>query len=227
MQQLLTGKKRLPGFGEGKGYQQSSIGLIPEDWEVGYLDQFWSVIDCKHITAKFVGNGFPVASIREVQSRFVNLTYAKQTTEHFFHHLTDGGRKPLAGDLILSRNATVGEIAQVAEWHPPFAMGQDVCLLRKKIIDCSTAFLQSVVSSWIILKQLEDSMVGSTFRRVNVEQIKKLIVPMPPPEEQLLIAQILTDMDTEITALETRRTKTQALKQGMMQELLTGRTRLK
>jgi type I restriction enzyme, S subunit len=37
MQQLLTGKKRLPGFGEGKGYQQSSIGLIPEDWEVTAL----------------------------------------------------------------------------------------------------------------------------------------------------------------------------------------------
>lgn len=49
---------------------------------------------------------------------------------------------------------------------------------------------------------------------------------MPELAEQTAIATILSEMDTEITALETRRTKTRALKQAMMQELLTGRTRL-
>lgn len=227
MQQLLTGKKRLPGFGEGKGYQQTAIGLMPEDWEVCALQRFWSVTDCKHITAKFVESGFPVASIKEVQSRFVNLNNAKQTTEYYYKHLTEGGRKPLPGDLILSRNATVGEVAQVADWHPLFAMGQDVCLIRKNSPNFSTPFLQSVVLSWLILRQLEDLMVGSTFRRVNVEQIKNLVVPMPQPEEQRAIATVLSDMDAEIAALETRLAKTQSIKQGMMQQLLTGKVRLK
>jgi len=51
-------------------------------------------------------------------------------------------------------------------------------------------------------------------------------IPVPPLPEQTAIAGVLSDMDAEIAALETRRDKTQLLKQGMMQELLTGKTRL-
>jgi type I restriction enzyme S subunit len=114
------------------GSKLTELGVFPRDWEIDSLSRFWSVTDCKHVTAKFTANGYPVASIMEVQSRFLDLTKANQTTQQFYNLLTEGGRKPRAGDLILSRNATVGEVAQVAEWHPPFAMGQDVCLLRKK-----------------------------------------------------------------------------------------------
>ena len=49
---------------------------------------------------------------------------------------------------------------------------------------------------------------------------------MPPIPEQKAIAEVLSDMDAEITALEAQRDKTRAIKQGMMQELLTGKTRL-
>jgi type I restriction enzyme, S subunit len=125
-----------------KGYKQTKIGVIPEDWDVGTLQRYWSVTDCKHITAKFIDSGIPIASIKEVQCRFVDLDTAKQTTESYYNKLIEGGRKPQVVDLIFSRNATVGEIAQVSAWHPPFAMGQDVCLLRKKSPDFSTDFLQ-------------------------------------------------------------------------------------
>jgi type I restriction enzyme S subunit len=61
---------------------------------------------------------------------------------------------------------------------------------------------------------------------VNLEKLRPFLLPVPTPDEQRAIATTLSDMDAEITALETRRTKTRALKQAMMQELLTGRTRL-
>src|SRR5438034_4143728 len=128
-------------------FKQTEVGVIPEDWEIGSLSHFWTVTDCKHVTAEFVSNGFPIASIKEVQSRFVDLTNAKQTTQHFYTLLIEGGRKPQSGDLILSRNATVGEVAQVAEWHPRFAIGQDVCLLRKEACAASTEFLQAIFQS--------------------------------------------------------------------------------
>ena len=56
--------------------------------------------------------------------------------------------------------------------------------------------------------------------------IAEMIVPLPKPEEQRAISTVLSDMDAEVAALETRIAKTQALKQGMMQALLTGRVRL-
>lgn len=107
------------------------LGEVAEHWEVGPLKRFWATTDCKHITAEFVEEGYPLASIREVQSRWVDLSSAKHTTEHFYLQLIEGGRKPMEGDLIFSRNATVGEVAQVPVNPPAFAMGQDVCLLRR------------------------------------------------------------------------------------------------
>jgi type I restriction enzyme S subunit len=207
-------------------YKQTDMGEVPEDWSVGRLDSFWSVTDCKHVTADFVPNGYPVASIREVQSRFVDLSNANQTTLTFYTQLTEGGRKPRAGDLILSRNATVGELAQVAESHPPFAMGQDVCLLRKHLPDFSTNYLQSVFRSTIVTRQINDSMVGSTFKRINVQHVKSLIVSMPSPIEQRRIAEALSDADKLIESLEQLLVKKRQIKQGAMQELLTGKKRL-
>ena len=60
------------------GYNATEVGVMPDDWEVDGLGRFWSVTDCKHVTAKFIANGHPIASITEVQSRFVDLTEAKQ-----------------------------------------------------------------------------------------------------------------------------------------------------
>lgn len=61
---------------------------------------------------------------------------------------------------------------------------------------------------------------------LNATIIKNILLPLPKEKEQQAIATVLSDMDAEITALEKKRDKTRALKQGMMQELLTGRTRL-
>lgn len=207
-------------------YKQTDVGLIPEDWDADGIGRFWTVTDCKHVTAHFVSSGYPLASIKEVQNRFVSLAGAKQTTLHFYNLLVEGGRKPRTGDLILSRNATVGEVAQVAEWHPPFAMGQDVCLLRKKYSDLSTNYLQALFRSPTVERQISDSMVGSTFKRINVQQIRNFVVPMPGQLEQDAIGDALSDVDALIESLEQLLGKKRHLKQGAMQELITGKKRL-
>jgi type I restriction enzyme S subunit len=66
----------------------------------------------------------------------------------------------------------------------------------------------------------------SSVDSVRMEMIADMIIPLPPLPEQRAIAAVLSDMDAEIAALEARREKTRALKQGLMQELLTGRIRL-
>ena len=208
------------------GYKRTEVGVIPEEWPVDRLDKFWSVTDCKHVTAKFVASGYPLASIKEVQSRYVELADAKQTTRQFYDQLTEGGRAPRVGDLIISRNATVGEVAQVADWHPPFAMGQDVCLMRKRDQEYSTDYLQAVFRSPVIARQLADLMVGSTFKRINVQQIKGFCVPMPLPREQRTIATALSDVDALLTQLDRLIAKKRDIKQAAMQQLLTGKTRL-
>jgi type I restriction enzyme S subunit len=183
------------------------LGEVPAHWEVGPLKRFWKVTDCKHVTAEFVEEGIPLASIREVQAWWVTLENAKRTTEFFYDQLIEGGRKPMPGDLIFSRNATVGEVAQVSEEHPAFAMGQDVCLLRKTDPRHSSDFLQHVIRSSAVLAQLQNLMIGSTFKRVNVEEIKSLIVPMPPACEQSVIATHLSAECSRIDILISQATR--------------------
>jgi type I restriction enzyme S subunit len=177
------------------------LGDIPAHWEVVPLKRIWTVTDCKHLTAEFVPDGVPLASIKEVQSWFVDLSDAKRTTDDFYAQLIDGGRLPVPGDLIFSRNATVGEVAQIADWHPPFAMGQDVCLLHKHDAEASTDFFQAVLKSRVVVEQLQQVMIGATFKRVNVEEIRNLIVPVPPPAEQAMIARLVIDSSESLDAL--------------------------
>lgn len=177
------------------------IGEVPEHWEVGSLKRHWQVTDCKHVTAEFVEEGFPLASIREVQSRYLNLDQSKKTTSEYYGILIEGGRKPQSGDLVFSRNATVGEVSQVADWHPPFAMGQDVCLLRKSDPGQNSDFLQLILKSDFVMTQVDLLMVGSTFKRINVDDIRNIIVLFPPADEQRSIANFILENVTSLDGL--------------------------
>ncbi len=88
---------------------------------------------------------------------------------------------------------------------------------------------QSYVFHYLVFQYEAIRNLSNTGNQENLNGliIKSIQIPLSSTlEEQRSIATLLSDMDTEIAALESRRTKTQALKQGMMQELLTGRTRL-
>jgi len=74
--------------------------------------------------------------------------------------------------------------------------------------------------------ELERRSSGSTFLEINPREVNSLLIPLPRINEQEAIVEVLSDMDAEITALEQRLEKAKAIKQGMMQQLLTGRIRL-
>jgi len=197
------------------------LGEVPEHWKVGPLKRYWSVTDCKHVTAEFVEDGIPLASIREVQSHWVTLEDAKCTTEYFYELLIEGGRRPLPGDLIFSRNATVGEVAQVSADHPRFAMGQDVVLLRKLSSEYSSDYLQHVIRSPIIILQLANMMIGSTFKRINVEEIRSFVVPSPPFTEQAEIAAFLEREVERFDSLTAEANRASALLQERRSALIS------
>jgi type I restriction enzyme S subunit len=94
-------------------------------------------------------------------------------------------------------------------------------------LDLDLLFKKYCFDSEIVRKQITSTSSYTTRALTNGRLLSQVILPCPPElEEQRAIATVLSDMDGEIAAIEARRTKTQAIKQGMMQELLTGRTRL-
>lgn len=177
------------------------LPLVPTGWAVTPLKHVCLVRDCKHVTAEFVDDGFPLGSIREVQSRYVDLSDAKQTTEDYYQLLNEGGRRPKAGDLIFSRNATVGEVAEVPSSSVPFAMGQDVCLLRPELTKVGSAYTWYALRSGLVRTQIDVMMIGSTFKRINVEEIRSLVITLPPSVEQQRIVAFLDERCAKIDAL--------------------------
>ena len=176
------------------------LGEVPAHWIASTLKHYSEVIDCKHITAEFFDDGIPLASISEVKKWFVDLSTAKYTSEKYYNELIGGGREPKVGDIIYSRNATVGEAAIVSEGLPPFAMGQDVCLIRLSN-GLLPLFAMYVLHSSVISQQLELAMVGSTFKRINVDNIRNFAFVIPPLSEQDLIVSELEALTSKYDVL--------------------------
>ena len=186
---------RAAGLPENPPLKPSGIewlGEIPKHWEVAQLRRKAHILDCKHRTVPFIDDGIPLASIREVHGFEVDLTNAKQTSEEEYLTLIEGDRRPRLGDIIYSRNATVGDAALVTT-KERFCMGQDVCLIRAP--KHHAKFLLYLFRSPPLMEQVESLMIGSTFRRINVGQIHAFWICLPPLPEQAAIAAYL-DLET-------------------------------
>lgn len=186
MQQLLTGKTRLPGFSG--------------EWEVKRLGD---VLTIRH--------GKNQAAVSDSNGEYPILATGGQigTATHWLYN------KP---SVLIGRKGTIN--------HPqymdvPFWTVDTLFYSELKGENSAKFFYYRLcLIDW--MQYNEASGVPS----LSARTIEAVEVACPAPEEQTAIANTLTDMDAEIAALETRRDKTRNIKQAMMQELLTGRTRL-
>jgi type I restriction enzyme S subunit len=156
----------------------------PGETALAPLKRRWRVLDCKHRTPPYTPDGYPVVSPGDVTPGLLDLSRCHRFVgEDDFRDLTDG-RRPLKGDLIYSRNASIGIAAYVAT-DAPFTMGQDVCLITSTGQD--QRYLGHVLNT-LGVDQLQLLKVGSTFSRVNIAQIQELLVPDREPAEQRRLA---------------------------------------
>jgi type I restriction enzyme S subunit len=174
------------------------LGEIPAHWKVEELNRHWQIIDCKHRTASYVDEGIHIVSTTEVKPGRLDLSQTRKTTYEEYMNLTEGNRLPRRGNIIYTRNASLGSAAYV-DTDEPFCMGQDVCLINS--YDQNQLFLNYQLNSPVVIQQLEALMVGATFRRINVGQIKKFVIIRPPKEEQQQIAKYLDGVSERIDIL--------------------------
>lgn len=227
MQHLLTGRTRLPPFalcedGSQKGYKPSELGEIPEDWEVVKLGEIGQTVIGLTYSPKDVSEfGTLVLRSSNVQNGklayhdnvFVNMQLPERVMvkEGDILVCVRNGSRQLIGKCALIDKATVGA-----------AFGAFMSIYRSDVNN----FIFYQFQSNLIQEQINERM-GATINQITNKDMAEFVVAMPKrKEEQSAIAIILSDMDKELQALEQRLSKTCQIKQGMMQELLTGKTRL-
>jgi type I restriction enzyme S subunit len=219
MQQLLTGKTRLPQFathtdGEKKGQPKdtkpSELGEIPEDWDVVTLDEAANFLD---------GQRRPIKSGDRARIKGQYPYYGASGIVDYVNDFIFDGEFILLGEdgeNILSRSLPLAFKASGKIWVNNHA---HVMTPKKSYhIDYLIPYLESL--DYSLLNS------GTAQPKLNKQSCLNIKVIKPSIEEQTAIATILSDMDNEIQTLEHRLKKTRQIKQGMMQELLTGKTRL-
>jgi len=208
---LLPEKARMVG-------RSPWITHVPEGWRVVPLRAAWQVIDCKHRTSTYVDSGFPVVSPGDVTAGRLDLALAHRFVDQAdFGDLADSLRRCHPGDLVYSRNASAGTAAFVAT-SEPFTMGQDVCRITSS--DQDQLFLMYVLN-FIVTPQLDAARVGSTFTRINVDEIKALKVPIPSIAEQTRVAQCCDDGWSATTSMQSALRKSQQLLGERKRALIT------
>ena len=209
MQQLLTGKTRLPGFsGEWNNTTLNEVAEIKN-----------GATPSTRIAALWNGT-IPWCTPTDITGTAGK--YLSKTERY----ITEAGLTSCAasllppGALLLCSRATIGAL-KIATTKICTNQGFKSLVCRQSI---SNEFLYYLVLT--LKPQIIERAIGSTFLEIGKRDLASIAVTMPREGEQTAIAAVLSDMDAEITALEHRRNKTKHIKQGMMQQLLTGRVRL-
>ena len=206
MQQLLTGQTRLPGF--------------HGEWEAKTLGKLFDLSAGKSKTAFVTDEGdYWVCDMGSVSTEG-KLVVSKRTNYR--------GDFLEEGDLVMPKDdigggKIIGKVGYV-DANGLYVLGDHVYRLCAREGD--SRFVAYMINSHRINSELRRKVIGSAQLGLGRRSVEEQEVIVPQPAEQTAIADLLSDMDAELAALEAWRDKTRDLKQAMMQELLTGKTRL-
>jgi len=219
MQQLLTGRTRLPEFafredGSKKGLKNNELGEIPEDWIVHRLGKIASFINGRAYSLnEWETEGIPVIRLQNLTGR---------GDEYYFSNIELPEKNYcVTGDLLFMWSATFGPVI----WQGERAIFHYHIWKVDVNEEFSRAFVYYLLCH-MTLELKKGSSSGGTMLHVTKGMMEEARARLPSYEEQLAISAVLKDLDRELEALEGRLSKTRQLKQGMMQQLLTGKIRL-
>jgi type I restriction enzyme S subunit len=214
MQQLLTGKTRLPGFsGE---WETKRLGEVAEI----KTGPFGSALHERD----YVAEGTPIITVEHLGESGVSHTRLPMVSE--IDRVRLSAYSLIVGDIVFSR---VGSIDRNALIRPPEAgwlFSGRLLRVRPDRSQVSSSYLSHHFHGDRFKARVREVAVGQTMASLNTRILQGIEVILPSLAEQSAIASVLSDTDAAIAALEAQRDKTRAIKLGMMQQLLTGRVRL-
>lgn len=246
MQNLLTGKKRLPGFGNKQTdlfvpngthtkevkdvspeqirlsakMKQTELGEIPEDWEVKNINK-----ECT-IKARIGWQG--LKSTEYLDSGDYILITGTDFDSGFINwkscsYVTkwrfdqDKNIQIKQGDVLITKDGTIGKVAFLNEIPMQGTLNSGVFVIRPKNPDkMDSVFLSLIFKSFWFDSFLEQITSGSTIVHLYQKDFVKFNFPLPSKEEQTAIANVLSSMDKEIETLNTKLEKYRNLKTAMM-----------
>jgi type I restriction enzyme, S subunit len=211
------------------GYKETEIGIIPEDWDIRSVGEISDVKTGPFGSAlhekDYVREGTPIITVEhlgEYGVQYTNLPLVSDADkERLRAYLL---RK---GDIVFSRVGSVDRNALIKESEDGWLFSGRLLRVRPIREQVLPTYLSYHFHSEAFKQRVRDVTVGQTMASINTKILMGVIAVVPPTlAEQEAIAEALSDVDTLIEALEQLLAKKRQVKQGAMQELLTGKRRL-
>ena len=215
MQELLTGKRRLPGFsGEWCSFNLMKNSIIKAriGWQglkkSEYLDSGYAYL--------VTGTDFDNGVVHWNLCHFVDKA----------RYDVDKNIQLKNGDLLITKDGSLGKTALVKDLNSPATLNSGIFVVRPINNSYNSVFVYYILSSFVFKGFLDKLSAGSTIIHLYQKDLNKFEFLLPPTEqEQNAIAALLENMGDEIETLERKLVKARQIKQGMMQQLLTGKNR--
>jgi type I restriction enzyme S subunit len=211
---LLTGKTRLPGFETTPGYTPSELGSIPMEWQVHKLGDGVTLVSGQHVLARYcntMGDGVAY------------LTGPSDFPDGVIHHTkytTRPGTMCATADILVTVKGSGSGTMVISDGA--YCISRQLMALR--VTRWSSRFTYFSLTRDVALFEAAATGLIPGLSREDILN-KQMAIP-PTKAEQDAIARALSDMEAEVASLEARLAKTRLLRQGVMQQLLTGRIRL-
>lgn len=218
MQRLLT-----KGIGHTE-FKDSPLGKIPKSWEVVKLDSVLNLITYGFTNPMpTVDDGVLMVTATNIKGGRIEVENCRKTSLEAYLQLTNKSR-PIKNDVLLTKDGTLGRVAVVGEER--ICINQSVALLRVNGKMCHLFLSQLLQSDFYQAKMIRDAG-GSTIKHIYITRVDKMSVVLPPVSEQTSIVEILGTVDEKRAVLRKKSDAFLRLKRGLMQQLLSGKVRIK
>lgn len=209
-----------------KGYKQTEVGVIPDDWKVKRLGELGVFKKGKGIKKNQVlGDGIPCVRYGEIYTHHNNIV---RTFNSFIsENIASQSQKLAKGDLLFAGSGeTADEIGKCVAFLDDFEAyaGGDVIILMP--YDFDSRFFGYLINFGVVALQKSKMGQGDAVVHIYPKNLAEIYTPLPPRPEQGAIAGALNNVDALLTAIDALIAKKRLVKQGAMQELLTGNRRL-
>lgn len=225
---LPSGQLRLPREQAPELYQETAIGWIPREWTTEKLENLSSqIVDGVHHTPIYVEHGIPFVTVKNLTAGeyidFSDLNYVSERDHEIFKQRAS----PQDGDVLVTKDGTLGVARIVKPGHPEFSIFVSVALLRpiEKKIDSRWLFL--FFDAGIYEKQLGFLSAGTGLKHVHLEHFRRFLLPLPCLDEQSMICSRIEKVSRIIRSESHTSEKLRQQKLGLMQDLLTGKVPVK
>ena len=183
------------------------LGQVPAHWEVGHIKRLcYDITDGAHISPETEDGAYDFVSTKDIGDDGIDFEASLKTSPATYDYMVRTGCRPMAGDVLFSKDGTIGRTALVTE-DREFVVASSLIILRPNADAVMPAFLYSLLQSSFIVKQVECFVKGAGLPRLSIQNLLKVLGVFPPKSEQ---AEIVATLETlardckDLIAMSTR-----------------------